>query len=255
MALTDQPLGGAGARAHAWYRGIHAEFCDVQAPWAHGTVLRATRYPDYFDLNTVRVEDDARMSADELAAFADEEQADLAHRRIDFEHADTAEPLRPRFEELGWIAERLVWMCLERAPPPQADLVVEEVAYEDVYDLRVAWLREEFPEHDMRHYIAEAREAAERREAQVLAVGEADVPVGFAQLEHHDGSAEISQVYVHPNHRGRGLGTALTRAAIDAGAGARDLWIVADDEGRPKQLYARLGFEPAWTAVQVTRLP
>jgi hypothetical protein len=34
-----------------------------------------------------------------------------------------------------------------------------------------------------------------------------------------------------------------------------ELWIVADDEGRPKQLYSRLGFSPAWTAVQMLRLP
>ena len=57
----------------------------MQEPWAHGTVVRATRYPDYYDLNTIRVEDDPGMSADELAAFADEVQAELAHRRFDFE--------------------------------------------------------------------------------------------------------------------------------------------------------------------------
>jgi ribosomal protein S18 acetylase RimI-like enzyme len=241
--------------ARDWYRGIHAEFCDVQEPWAHGTVLRATRYPDYYDLNTVRVEDAPYMSADELAAFAEDAQGDLAHRRIDFEQSDAAEPLRRRFEELGWFVERLVWMRLETAPPPQADIAVEEVPYDDVYDLRVAWMREDFPDHDMRDFVAEAREAAERRGAQVLTVREGGAPLGFAQLEHHGGSAEISQVYVHPDHRGRGLGTALTRAAIEAGAGARDLWIVADDEGRPKELYERLGFVPEWTAIEATRLP
>jgi hypothetical protein len=34
-----------------------------------------------------------------------------------------------------------------------------------------------------------------------------------------------------------------------------DLWIVADDEDRPKELYARLGFRPAWTAMEFQRLP
>jgi ribosomal protein S18 acetylase RimI-like enzyme len=241
--------------ARDWYRGTHDEFCDVQEPWAHGTVLRATRYPDYYDLNTIRVEEDPEMSADELAAFADEKQAGLAHRRFDFERAEAAEPLRRRFEELGWIVERLTWMRHETAPPPQPDIEVAEVPYDDVYALRVSWLREDFPDHDMRVFIDQAREAAERRNAQVLAVREGATPIGYTQLEHHDGSAEIAQVYVHPNHRGRGLGTAITCAAIHAAAGARDLWIVADDEGRPKHLYARLGFEPEWTAIQATRLP
>jgi hypothetical protein len=50
-------------------------------------------------------------------------------------------------------------------------------------------------------------------------------------------------------------GTAMTRAAIEAAGDARDLWIVADDEGRPKELYARLGFRPAWVTMEFLRLP
>ena len=46
----------------------------------------------------------------------------------------------------------------------------------------------------------------------------------------------------------------MTRAAIEAAGDVRDLWIVADDEDRPKELYARLGFRPAWTAMEFTRL-
>ena len=41
----------------------------------------------------------------------------------------------------------------------------------------------------------------------------------------------------------------MTRAAIEAAGDEHDLWIAADDEDRPKQLYARLGFRPAWTAM------
>jgi hypothetical protein len=46
------------ARARAWRNATHAAVCDVLAPWAHGTVVRATAYPSYFDFNLVRVEDD-----------------------------------------------------------------------------------------------------------------------------------------------------------------------------------------------------
>jgi ribosomal protein S18 acetylase RimI-like enzyme len=255
VAPTDRPGGAAQDRALDWYRGIHAEFCDVHEPWAHGTVVRATRYPDFYDLNTVRVEEDPGMSADELAAFADEALGDLPHRRLDFEPADAAEPLRKRFEELGWMTERLVWMRHESAPPPAPDIEVDEVPYDEVENLRFRWLEEDFPKVDMRDYHAQARDTAQRRSAQVLAVRESGAPIGFAQLEHHAGSADITQVYVHPDHRGRGLGTAITRAAIRAGRHTEDLWIIADDEGRPKELYKRLGFEPAWTAIETTRLP
>ena len=65
----------------------HAAVCDVIEPWAHGTVVRATAYPSYYDFNLVRVEDDPAMSVEALVAFADEALAGLAHRRFDFDHA------------------------------------------------------------------------------------------------------------------------------------------------------------------------
>jgi ribosomal protein S18 acetylase RimI-like enzyme len=250
------PVTDPEARARAWYHGIHAEFCDLIEPWKHGTVVRASRYPNYYDLNAVRVEEDPGMSAEELAAFADEVLAGLRHRRIDFEDVGAGEPLRKPFEALGWLTERLVWMRHDSVLPPAPDVAVEEIPYDDVIELRANWHREDFPavaEPD--DFIAEARDAADRRGAQVLGVRDAGEAIAFAQVEHHEGSAEVSQVYVHPDHRGRGLGTAITCAAIRAGAGADDLWIIADDEGRPRDLYARLGFVPVWQTIETLRLP
>jgi GNAT superfamily N-acetyltransferase len=80
-------------------------------------------------------------------------------------------------------------------------------------------------------------------------------PIAFAVVERAGAAAEITAVYVRPDHRGGGRGTALTRAAIEATRDVEDLWISADDEDRPKDLYTRLGFRPAWTALELTRLP
>jgi GNAT superfamily N-acetyltransferase len=243
------------ARARAWHHATHAAICDVSEPWEHGTVVRATRYPQYWDYNVVRVEEDAALSVEELVAFADEALATVDHRRIDFERTESAEALRPRFEEIGWQTQRLVWMLHEAAPPPRPDIDVEEVPYEAVQQLRIAWHGEDFPGHELGDHIAEAREVAERQGVQVLAVLDAGTPVAFAQLVRDGRSAEIAQVYVHPDHRGRGLGTATTRAAIEAAGDADDLWIVAADEGRPKELYGRLGFRAVWTMIETLRLP
>jgi ribosomal protein S18 acetylase RimI-like enzyme len=243
------------SRARDWHHAGQAAVCDVVEPWAHGTVVRATRYPDYWDFNVVRVERDPGMSVGALVAFADDALAGLRHRRVDFEQAEVAAPLRPGFEALGWRIHRLVWMRHEAEPPPASGVAVETVPYEAVRELRVAWHHEDFPGHDPGDFVTQERAIALLRNAQILAVQEAGVPVAFAQLEHDGQSAEIAQVYVHPKHRGRGIGTALTRAAIDAAGAVRDLWIVADDEDRPKDLYARLGFRPAWVAVEALRLP
>ena len=170
----------------------------------------------------------------------------LAHRRFDFELVEAAEPLRAEFKAAGWKTLRLLWMHHESPPPPGPEIAVEAVTYDAVHDLRVAWHNEDFPAVvNPASYHAAAREVALRRGAQVLAVHEDGVPVAFAQLERDgDAAAEITQVYVHPDH-----------AAIEAAAGARDLWIAADDEDRPKELYARLGFRPVWTAMEVTLWP
>jgi ribosomal protein S18 acetylase RimI-like enzyme len=243
------------ARARAWRNAAHAAVCDLHEPWAHGTVVRATRYPRYFDLNQVRVEENPAMSVEELVAFADQALAGLAHRRLDFDLVDAAEPLRAAFKAQGWSARRLLWMRHEVPPPPGPDLAVEEVPYDAVDDLRVAWHREEFPDQDPADYHAQAREVALGLGAGVLAVSEGGAPVAFAELERVGAAVEITHVYVRPEYRGAGRGTAMTRAAIEAASDARDLWIVADDEGRAKNLYARLGFRPAWATMEFLRPP
>ena len=252
---TDEQPASASVDALALYHARHAAICDVVEPWAHGTVVRATGYPSYWDFNVVRVEEDPGMSIEELVAFADQALAGLSHRRLDFEQISVAEPLRAGFEELGWKALRLLYMRQESASPAGDDVAVQEIPYDDVHDLRAAWYREDFPDQDPLDYHEQAREVAGRLNAQVLAVVEGGVPVAFAQLDHGGGAAEITQVFVHPQERGRGLGTALTKAAIEAAGPVEDLWICADDEDRPKQLYARLGFRPVLTTLEFTRLP
>ena len=242
-------------RARDWHHAAHAAVCDVIEPWAHGTVVRATRYPSYYDFNLVRVEDEPGMSVDALAAFADQALAGLEHRRVDFDVAAAAEPLRAEFKAKGWRCMRVLFMHHEAPAPDGPDVPVEEVPYDAVHDLRAIWHGEDFPGEDTSGYHGSAREVALRRGAQVLAVRENGVPIAFAQLERDGNAAEITQVFVHPDHRGGGRGTAMTRAAIEVAGDVDDLWIAADDEDRPKELYARLGFRPAWTTMEFTRWP
>jgi GNAT superfamily N-acetyltransferase len=244
------------ARARALHYAVHAAVCDVLEPWAHGTVVRSTPFPRYWDMNVVRVEEDPEMEVDELIAFADEALAGLDHRRIDVEQeAGVGESLREDFEARGWLSERLVWMVHSGPRRAGPAVAVDEVAHDAVNDLRIAWFAEDFPGQQLGDHLAEAREVADLLGARVFAVLEEGEPVAFTQLEWIERSAEVAQVYVRPDRRGRGLGTAVTRAAIGAAEDADEVWIVADDEGRPKELYARLGFRPVWTAVELLRLP
>lgn len=123
----------AALRAQAWHHGSHAAVCDVIEPWTHGTVVRATRYPSYFDFNVVRVEDDAALKVDDLESFADEALAGLEHRRVDFDFSQAAEPLKSEFEARGWTALRLLWMRHEVPPSPGPETTVEDVPYDAVH--------------------------------------------------------------------------------------------------------------------------
>lgn len=242
-------------QARLWRRAILETVCDETQPWEHGTVFYARRYPNYWDYNVVQVDGDPGLSAAELTAVADAKLADFRHRRVDFLDADAATAVRADFAKAGWRSTRLVWMHHDEPLPPGSSLLVEEVDYDAVAELRRAWSDEDFPGVDQGDHAREAREVAMTRDVRVIASREGDELVGFAQLEYIGDSAEITQVYVSPEHRGSGRGTAMTRAAIEAAGDIDDLWIIADDEDRPKELYARLGFRAAWIGVEFVRMP
>ena len=254
MSATSPVNSELAARARAWHHRNQAAVCDVVTPWAHGTVVRATRCPSYSAFNLVRVEDDPALNVPALAYFTDQALAGLSHRRIDFDLSTAAGPLRERFAETGWKTKRLVWMRLHQASAPGRPHRVEDVSYDSVNELRIACEREELSGRDAVGSPGEAREIALLRDARVLAVQHGGRQVGFAQLERDGSGAEITRIYVHPEYRGAGRGTALTHAAIERAGDVRDVWISADDEGGPKGAYARLGFRPAWTTMEFLRV-
>lgn len=245
------------ARARAWRRDQVRSVCDIITPWEHGRVVRATRYPNFYEYNALIVSEPTGLDAAGLAAVTDEHMAEHPHRRIEFEVDAEADRLAPGFRQLGWKTYRLVSMHFEGAPPAAAGLDVREVDFDAVHDLRVAWHEEDFPGVDPLTYHAESREVSLARGARVLAAFADGRPIGFAQVEQKDTSAEIDSVFVLPQWRGRGFGTAVTAAAVRWALAQEpaDLWIVADAHGRPQHLYARLGFVPAWRWGEYLRVP
>lgn len=242
-------------RARAWRRTVLDGICDDVTDWEHGSALRASRHPTYWSYNIVAVEGDPRMICAELIAVADDALGGLGHRQIEFDEIAPAERLRADFEAAGWRATRLVWMHHEHTPELESALAIEEVPYEAVRALRVAWHEEEFPGDELAGHLDEAREVDELHGARVLAHLDGGAIVGYSQLEQVGDGALVAAVYVQREHRGRGIGTAVTLGAITAASEASDVWILADDEDRPKELYARLGFRPVLRTMQFLRIP
>jgi GNAT superfamily N-acetyltransferase len=240
-------------RGLAWSHRVQERVCDRIEAWEHGTVYRCSRYPRYFTANLVVVRDDPGLSVDELVAVADTGLAGLGHRRIDFDCAAAAEPLREGFATRGFQSMRLVWMHFDARPPAEPGIPVTEVSYDAVERLRLAWHAEDFPDQDASEFHRQAREISLALGTRVLAVYEDSRAVGFAALNIGDDEVEIGAVYVSREYRGHGRGTALTQAAIRAAGDVAHLWICADDEDRPQHLYGRLGFRPVVTTTEVWR--
>jgi GNAT superfamily N-acetyltransferase len=255
MAANVRPDPDVTARALAWTRWQRESICDQIEPWEHGSVLRTPRFPNWFDVSIVRVQDDPGMTAGQLMAFADEALAGFPHRLISFEDADVAAPLRRDFQAAGWRTHSLVYMHHEGWRDAVNDPRVREVSFDVIEPLRRAWHQEDFPGHDPTGFHDQQREVHVARGDRVLALHEAGETIGYAGLDVGDGQTEVGAVYVLPEHRGGGRGTALTSAAVAAAGDIEDVWICADAEDRPQHLYARLGFRPVLHTMDFLRLP
>jgi ribosomal protein S18 acetylase RimI-like enzyme len=237
-----------------WHLPWKERVCEVVRPFSHGMVLRSPRHPDYWEYNCIRL--DRPMGAVEMIAAADRELADCTHRLVEWTIPmpdDVVDDLRGH----GWIAYPLIVMLRGDDPLPEPQEQLVEVDYDAVRELRDIWHQEDFGDHvEPETFHAQARELAELADVRVVAAVDAGRPSGFAQVETHDGGSEITHVFVRPERRGAGLGSALTAQAIRIAAeAAPQVWICAERDNRPRRLYERLGFRPAVEIAVAIRPP
>jgi L-amino acid N-acyltransferase YncA len=149
---------------------------------------------------------------------------------------------------------RLEGPALEAALPALADLLAEAVASGAALGFRETPSRDEA----LAAWRGWAREAAAGARV-VLAAREAGAVVGSVQLDlarapNARHRAELVKLMVRVDRRGRGLGLALLRAALDeARRGGRTMvWLCTTEGAAAERLYARAGFArageiPAWS--------
>ncbi len=247
----------ARSRAIAWRHGAHAAVCDRVEPWRYGNRVTASRFPRYWDYNTLRLEGaaPAGLTAQALADVADEHQLGLAHRKIELEDESTGERLRPDFARLGWRTTRLAWMQYEETGVEPYRGVVQTVS-ERVRPLRAEWLRAEAEDYGggpsgVESFLTDEQTVASLLPGQVTtfaAFDHAGDPAAYCTLRIAGECGDVEDVYCTPEQRGRGMATSLVTAAVTRALdhGVRNLFIVADQDDWPKDLYARLGFRTVW---------
>lgn len=241
------------ARAVAFEEALREQGADQIVPFRWGDAVLTPSLPHVWDFNLLRVTKSG-ASAAELAAEADRIQgeAGIAHRRVTAED----EHLVGGFEGLEWERNRFVFMAYrDEAGRPADRLEVREVSRKVLLPIREALVREA-PWADDEVAVLEVLEAGARvagtarpRHFGVHVDGEV---VSAADLYGDGATAQVEDVVTLAAHRNQGYASAVILHAVgEALASGHDfVFLVADDEDWPKELYARLGFEPIgvkWT--------
>jgi predicted GNAT family acetyltransferase len=157
--------------------------------------------------------------------------------------------LEPFFRRIGWKVEREVVMTYRGAGERAADTSsVEEVSREDLLPLREEISRAE-PWAESDEVVAEVLDAnrlwEQAANARYFTVTGNGAPVAATDLYSDGRIAQVETVATLPAYRGRGYASALVlRAVEEALSAGHDLvFLTADAEDWPKDLYALLGFE------------
>jgi GNAT superfamily N-acetyltransferase len=237
-------------RITAFDRVLAERLSTRTVPTAFGTAYFHDGFPRRYDSNYLWVDAPlAGVSARALAAEADRALEGLGHRELTYvSDGPDARRLVPELKALGYRGERLLTMVQEREPDRWNDGQAEEVGAADIGSFLVRVNREaDGGAHAagaemlsaFRHVLADragARFFVVRGGAEIVAIAELYVLGDVAQVE---------AVYTLEAYRGRGFGRAVVLAASKAGrdAGADLVFLDADDEDWPKELYGKLGFD------------
>jgi ribosomal protein S18 acetylase RimI-like enzyme len=207
-----------------------------------GTAVYDDEVPLRLDSNFLRV----ARSAEPQQVLAEAER--LGRRMIVFRSTEEGERLAPFFAERGWLVRRHLLMAQLREPDRDGDPeLVEEVPEEELRPARqrvVAgepWSKPEV----MAQLFAAKHRIGLRARVRFFAVKVGGAVVSYTDLYEDGADAQVEDVGTLPQHRGRGYATAVVLAAVAAARadGAEFVFLVADREDWPKELYRKLGFD------------
>ena len=181
---------------------------------------------------------------EQLAAEAER----LERRLIFVPDPELGEPLEPWFREQGWRIDRHLVMAQLREPAREVDQsVVREVTEPELRVARERVLaREPWAKPEVLEQIFRAKALiGERVRTRFFAAVIDDGVVSYSDLYQDGAEAQVEDVGTVPEHRSRGYASAVVLVAIAAARadGAEFVFLVADANDWPKELYRRLGFD------------
>jgi GNAT superfamily N-acetyltransferase len=226
----------------------------AKEPSRYGEALLDPELPDVWSRNYLFATKELEtVSAEELAREAERllGQAGLRHRKVEVFDDTAGARLEPEFLELGWTRECDVIMVASRDADQPADTsAVEEVTIDD---LAPAWTESwatdpaVFSSDVARQLVENKRSLGNEPDTRFFAARVDGEIASYCELYSDGRTAQIENVLTLERFRGRGLARAtVSRALQDARDGGHDLvFLIADRDDWPKELYGKLGFDEA----------
>ena len=217
-----------------------------------------------YDLNALRVErpDDA-MTADALAAEADRLHAPAGHlhRRVVVADEVRGEVLAPGFRTFGWEVRRFLFMAQLRDPDdptPRAEVrEIDEATHWEAKRWFMAGAPEAFDDTTITQLLEKDRLKEKIVDFRRFGVEGDGTVVSVCELYSDGRTAQVEDVSTREAYRGRGFArsTVLTAAAAGRAAGCDLVFLVADRDDWPKELYTKVGFDPVGVVYDFLKLP
>jgi GNAT superfamily N-acetyltransferase len=218
-------------------------------PFRYGTAVFNDEFPHSWMHNFLRVDGSRpNASAEGLVEEANRLHgaAAHAHRALVIEDEATGARLRTGLTEHGYTAERNVVMVHRRSPDRIADTSrVEELDFERLRPLLEDYYRAEAygdNEEVVRQLVDRSRLTAAAVDVRHFGVSVKGRVVSSCDLYTAGRMAQIEDVTTLEAYRGRGYARAAITRALDEAA-ADLVFLYADEDDWPKELYGKLGFE------------
>ena len=215
-----------------------------------GWVVRSANWPAVWMLNHVRVT--SEVTYEHATELCRRHLADANFDHLFVEHQGSGPALAERFRQEGWEVDVELNSVLTGEADRRVDTrAVIEPGEDQALALMERWMADDetlkLSPEELRQLVDVNRQVWRQRRARRLGIRGPDGKLAGITMLFSDGRiGQVEDVYVVPEARGKGHGRALVTRATELAreAGHELTFIVADDNGWPKQLYRKLGFEP-----------
>ena len=244
----DTPAGvDTLARVLAFLHANLAKTADDFRPIEAGCVVSSPSLPAVWSVNQVRVA--LSLGFESVVEFADQQLEGLRYVQIVIENQDTGPALEDAFRAASWKSERELLMILSATPDREADTtIVTDAGEDEVAEVMRRWYAaDELDPAALGQLVEFSRRETRACGDRLLGVRSSDGQlVAMSKLRGDGRIAQVEDVYTAPEARGRGFGRAVVTRAVELAcdAGHELVFIIADDNDWPKELYARIGFRP-----------